>query len=54
MNNRKISRRRFLQLSAIATASTLAAACAPSAPAPEAEGSPAVQKEEVSVPASQY
>ena len=54
MNNRKISRRRFLQLSAIATASTIAAACSPSAPAPEAEGPPAVEKEEVSIPASQY
>ena len=54
MNKQRISRRRFLQLSAIATASTIAAACSPSAPAPEAEGPPAVQKEEVSVPASQY
>ena len=54
MNKQRISRRRFLQLSAIATASTIAAACSPSAPAPEAEGPPAVQKEEVSIPASQY
>ena len=54
MFERKISRRSFLQLSAIAAAGTIAAACSPSAPAPEAESPPAVQGEEVSTPASQY
>ena len=54
MIDRKISRRSFLQLSAIAAAGTIAAACSPSAPAPEAESPPAVQGEEVATPASQY
>ena len=54
MFERRISRRKFLQLSAVAAAGTVAAACSPTQPSPEADQPQAVQGEKVATPSSQY